>query len=309
MPDEKLTHKKVLTIPESILVGAFTGGIEVTANLPLWTFKTRAQCDLSRTYDIRILYRGYTVALGSMVALTTAQIVNTSLTERSLLHQQNSVTTQQRIFSSFMGGALSAVLFGPIDLVGIQYQKHNYSSYAEAVRQTIKKTGGLKGLFIGTPATAITDGIFVGAFYGVYPWMQNYSNLYLENKIYSNVVAAAITGLGASVLSHVPDMVKTMQQFHADESVESKLSNESKQASNTHTSRSYNSKNLVTFFKPNNDKKSINMCLQDLYNKKNGTHLSKAFVPRTIWLTTAVAIAGVTADVTEKTINRRPGSD
>lgn len=138
--NEKPEFKKhKLSSLESILIGGLTGALEVSINLPLWTIKMRSQCDLPFTLKPSILYRGYSVGFISMTTLTSVQLLSCSAYENT--YDGVTVTSRERLVSSFLGGAASAIIFGPINLVGTQYHKYNFSSYFETASLTYKNLG------------------------------------------------------------------------------------------------------------------------------------------------------------------------
>lgn len=254
-----------VTPTESIWVGAITGAIDVTTNLPLWTIKTRVQCSLPFTLNPLVLYRGYTIALSVTTLLTASQILSSTLIEQALPQQKTKSTSasMQRVMSSFLGGAFSSIIFGPIDLVSTQYHQHGYLSYMQAMMKTIHKLG-TKGLFIGTPATAIADGVFVSAYYGCYPLIKNKINSYIHHPLSSALLSTGITGVAAATASHIPDMIKTLQQ------------------KNAHIAP-----------------KSIRQSFYELAAKKDGVGFFKGYLPRTLCMVSAVGIAGTTAETVE----------
>jgi hypothetical protein len=270
--EEERKERKVLSYEESFTVGALTGGVEVTTNLPLWTIKTRAQSDLPFTLNPAVLYRGYPVALASMTLITAMQITNSSVMEHSVLHADATVSYRQRIGTAFAGGAASALIFGPLDLIGTQWHKHNYNSFIHAFKATYK-TVGIRGLAIGTPATAITDGIITCAFWGVYAPCKKTIAEYYPNKYVSSLVAGLLTGLAAAIISHPADIIKTRQQLKADES----------------------NKSIATYFK-------------EMYQKPGGFGFYKAIVPRMVWLTSMVTVAGLVAENLETVVDTFRGN-
>lgn len=261
-----MLNNKSLTETESLCVGGITGAIEVTANLPLWTIKTRAQCDLPFTLNIYILYRGYIAALVVSTLLTSVQILTASLIEKNIHTDNLKDRHNQRIISAFLSGSFSALFFTPIDLIGTQYHKHAYCSFWKTTNETIKKVG-TRGLFIGMPATAVAEGIFVCGFYGFYPLVRAIIDKLVHKNTYSAVIAATITGIGAATASHIPDMIKTMQQRDADIG-----------------------------------HKSVRQCCYELATKKGGVGFFKGYLPRTLWMVSSVGIAGAVATETERLV-------
>lgn len=265
MPD-----KNILNTSESIVIGGLTGAMEVTINLPLWTIKMRSQCGLLFTLNPAVLYRGYPIALASMSSITALQLWNSSLLERSSLRNRTTVSSYERMTSSFMGGAIAACIFGPINLIGTQQHKYNYSSYHQAAKYTFNKIG-IRGLFIGTPMTGLTDGIFTCTFFGMFPCAKNYIYSTNSSETTASLLTGAFTGIIAAIITQPVDVIKTIQQKEADQI-----------------------------------KKSAFTCAVDLYKQGNKFVFFRGFIPRTIWLTSAVTTAGILAEKIENVVlNRR----
>lgn len=252
--------KEVLSFKESLLIGGATGATEVCINLPLWAIKMRAQCDLPFTMDPKILYRGFSIAFLSMTTTTALQLMSSSSLENYTLGNGKIVTYEQRVLSAFAGGAVAALVFGPINLIGTQQHKHNYKSFYYSALVTRNKLH-FKGLFVGTPGTALSDGIFTCAFFGIYPWMKVKTQNSNNNEYLTKYSAGAATGFSAAIISHPIDTIKTYQQRMAD----------------------------------NKSMKMLEAC-QKIYKEKGFYGFFKAFPQRSIWLSSAVTVAGVAAD-------------
>lgn len=268
MQDEKIK----LTFSQAVTVGLITGGVESFINLPLWTYKMRAQAGLARTFDPRILYRGLLPGMAVMSIMTSSQVAASSLAENVATDRcTETVSSTQRMFSAFAGGAASSLIFNPLDLNDVQYHKHEYKNYTSAVTNTFK-IAGFRTYYRGILCTAMTDGMFTFAFWGCYPYLRNFLLKKMELKGYElhrSFVAASLlsgiaTGLITSLTTQIPDTIKTLQHFEVDSEI----------------GRS----------------NSISSHLIRFWHSENAAVLSKAFFPRTVWLTSAVIAAGVVAE-------------
>lgn len=254
-------EKRKLSVEESFSIGALTGIAEVTATLPLFNIKTRNQCGLKFTLNPTVLYRGYYASLASMIFISSIEVASASFIENTLTEKsEKNVSHTVRILSSFSGGALLGIVFNPLELISTQYHKHNYPSYKQATLNLFNKVG-VRGLFIGAPATAFTDGIFVCGFFGLYPFLKAVIQKNIDNEKIAAPFAGVTSGLIASVFSHPTDMIRSNQQYQADVA-----------------------------------RKSIRTVIGELYSKKNKVGFFKGFLPRTIWMTSAVGIAGLAAE-------------
>lgn len=256
--------KTKMDTSDHLRIAFITSLIEMSVNLPLWTIKTRAQCDLPLTFNPAILYRGYCVALLATSVLTSVQIVGSSYINNSINH--DNANPGYRMLSAFLGGVISGTIFSPIDLIATQQHKHNRSSYFNSLSHTVNQIGYRK-LLAGMPATCATDGVFTLAYYGAFPYFRTKLNNKYENSTLASIGSGLLTGFTASLASHPLDLIKTAQQEGIDVA-----------------------------------SKSAKTCFYDLLYKKNGVGLFKAFVPRTIWATSYVAVAGFVADGLEKHI-------
>ncbi len=266
---ESKDRKTLLSATESVILGLITGILESIINLPLWTYKIRAQCDLPRTFDPTILYRGFLPSAFTMATFMSLQMLNSSLAEKSLSEDKIHTTPAKRAASAFVGGAIPSVLFCPLDLVITQYHKHNYPSYSIALKSTLNKIG-IRGLFAGLPATALTDGNYALWYWGLFPRLKEH----LHKKHYSTttsiLIAGLTSGLGATALGQAVDMIKTLQQKLIDE------------------------------VPP--DKRAANSMVRRFSELRNATHgvgLWKAVVPRFFWLTSSITSAGLIAEKIE----------
>lgn len=263
-------ERNLLTLKQSIIIGSLTGFFETGINLPLWTIKTRAQCNLPFTLNPFVLYRGYIPSAMTMSAFMGIQMVNSSLTEHGMVSNENHVSSGQRIFSAFIGGMMPSVIFGPLDLVITQYHKHNYASYSDAFRKTISRLG-YRGMFAGLPATALTDGNFACCYWGVFPYLKSYFIEKNQSNSKSTVYSGLLTGIFATIFAHPIDMVKTMQQKLVDEVDKEKR------------------------WKENSMKKRFD----ELRHHKHGVGFFKGIAHRGVWLTSSITTAGLISNKIE----------
>lgn len=263
--DDKINskYKKQKLKPlESIGIGTVTGFATVSVYLPLWAIKMRVQCDLPFTLNPRVLYRGYSIGLATMVPVTAFEIFNASQVE-SVISSENMVTARQRIFSSFVGGLTSSLITNPLNLIGTQ--QHKYGTTPLNTIKTLTSQFGIRGIYVGLPTIAIADGIFSCAFWGVFPLIKHYANNYSENQTLSSFTAGVGAGLPTAILTHPLDLIKTVQHQHADEK----------------------------------GKNGFIHCVKEIYSKYGSVGFFRGLVPRTIGMTATVLTAGITADGVE----------
>ena len=206
------TKEKILSPWQSFTTGVIAGTVEISVNFPLWTIKTLRQSDLPVDYKPGILYKGFSTGLVSVIGMTGAQLLGSTLTLTALdtynLLSHN--PDQQKLLASVLGGALSAVVSTPPMVVVTQMHKQNVG-FVQSFRSIVTNQG-ITGLQKGLTLTSANDAIFVGAFYGGYPYAKNLLSPYIEDPYARSLVACAGVGVAASLLTHPVDTIKTKQQ-------------------------------------------------------------------------------------------------
>jgi uncharacterized protein (DUF2062 family) len=244
---------------ESLAIGAAAGCVGFTVNLPFWATKMRSQCNLPYTLDPRILYRGYTTGLTLMVPITSFQVFNTSRVEN--FAAGSTVSPKHKILASFMGGALVSIITNPLNLIGTQQHKHNYlSPYKTFI--TMTNHYGIRSLFIGAPVMAITEGLFVTSFYGMFPFFKPYLEKHTQNKYAVAFGAAVLSALPTTIITHPLDRLRAMQHQFADEKKKHEVKN----------------------------------CIKELYQNNRSTFF-KGLIPRTAGTVCTVLAMGTTIDL------------
>lgn len=267
MHDKSQHEKQKLKPIESVGVGAVTGVVSASVYLPFWTIKMRHQCELPFTLHPRVLYKGYGTILGVIAPITILQIFNASRVES--ITASTTVSPEQRMLSSFMGGASSAVVSNLLNLVGTQQHKHSHPSPRIAAH-TLYSQFGPRKLFVGLPTTAMGEGLFTMSYYGMVPYLKPYMKEYFDNEVAATLAAGVLAGIPTAVITQPLDRIKTMQHKHADE---------------------------VGAQGKNN---GLIKCCKELY-KTSGFRVGffKGLIPRGIGLTATITAAGATADFVE----------
>lgn len=262
MSDTDQLVKKKLTALESVGVGIATGVVSATVNLPFWTIKMRKQCDLPFTMDPRVLYKGFPAVLATVVSITTLQIFNISRVES--MSSGDTVSSQQRTFSSFIGSISSSLITNPLNIIGTQQHKHNNLSFAKTAKNMSHQLG-FRSFWIGLPISAVSESIYISAYYGFFPPLKYYMNTYINNEIFAAMCAAVLAGIPTAVITQPADRIRTMQHQHADE--------KGKHHFTPSVKKIYRTKGVIGFF--------------------------SGLIPRTVAITSTVLAAGTTADKME----------
>ena len=265
MKNDREPFKKKLTSFESASIGAIAGVVAATTYMPFWTIKMRYQSNLPFALHPLILYKGFGTILSFIIPVKAIQIFNTSRVES--LTAGSTVTSQQRILSAFVGGASSALLTSPLNLVITQQHKHKHSSPKVAANSLMNQHGKSR-ILVGLPTHALGEGLYTLGYYAMVPFVKPYMKGYFNSELAASLAAGVLVGIPTAILTHPLDRIKTMQHFCADEK---------------------NAPNVVK-------------CVKDLV-KNDGLWkgMFKGLIPRGAGIVALTMAAGTTADLAETT--------
>lgn len=202
-----------LTVMENALVGICAGAIEVTLLQPMLYCKNATQQKLPFTLNPRILYRGLVMSVTNMAVLTGVQFPLTGLSQKLILGGQKNkeLTDSEKIAAGFMGGALSGILCGPMELIMIQQQRFGGTLIHTPAR--LVNTFGAPQLFRGLVTSCGREGLFTAGYMGIGPvFAEKIEKNYGFGTYISKILGACGAGLVAATLSHPMDTVKTCMQ-------------------------------------------------------------------------------------------------
>lgn len=200
---------------QSTITGGLAGATEVLVDHPLWTLKTRFQnSDIPKqsklTANPKVLYRGLVPNMLSMVPISALQVICAEST-KAVIKKDNddeSMSDLIDLFASCLGGAFSANVSGPTELImARQKEKQGFISTAS----NMVKQHGISSLTKGLLGTACRDSIFTGGYLFGVPYLKNKLKPYTSDQV-ATVVSGVGAGVSAAVLSHPFDTVKTAQQ-------------------------------------------------------------------------------------------------
>lgn len=205
----KTRQESTNEIFKSLMVGSVAGAVEVIANHPFWTMKTRNQNKQAFTLKPTILYRGLIPNAASMMPISGIQVgLNEFL--KQFYFKDEHMTDLQKTGCAFAAGAASALVACPTEMIMTQQGKTALGFIPTA--RWIVKQRSMKSLFCGLTATAMRDGVFTAAFIAGAPIMKSYFMQHTENNILSTIAAGMCSGMCALVLSQAADTIKTAQQ-------------------------------------------------------------------------------------------------
>jgi len=215
MSTESKSSRPNLTEYESLLVGAIGGTIETSLQMPLITWKICVQEGRAYPKGIREWYRGVFINASGVAPITAVQCFANSLLQKAVLHgQTRHLTDIENLTCSAGAGALSAFIYGPVDLLVIQQQK--YVASLSNTFNIINKEYGMLKVYRGLLSTMVRESIYTMGYLGVAPVVQNrlanINSYFHEHYVITSVVSAMIGGTFASLLTHPVDTAKTCVQ-------------------------------------------------------------------------------------------------
>lgn len=213
---KEFTNKQSTTsFLQSFFTGSVAGFVEVFCNHPLWTLKTRSQQGEPFTLKLPVLYCGLVPNMLSMVPTTALQVGVNQLLQNMLLNGSNAQSFFQNASCAFVGGLSSAMVSCPTELVlsvqGARKQGGGLTKFFEAGKHVVDNHGW-NTLGKGFVAAALRDGKFSVFWQVCLPYVKQKVSAYVEDKRYSTALATVLTGLGATAVSQVHDVVKSKQQ-------------------------------------------------------------------------------------------------
>ncbi|KAK4535476.1 hypothetical protein CDCA_CDCA05G1501 [Cyanidium caldarium] len=207
-------ERRKLNPRELIGVGALAGVIELCIQQPTIYFKNQIQRNAQIVLSPRHWYRGLAVNAASIAPITGIQFAGNGVA-REYFHRRNSdpaapLSRWETLAAAGFGGATSALVSTPAELVMIQQQKTGQSLAAEfwnAARQ-----GPFK-LYKGLIATAIREGIYTGGYLGLAPLLRaEFEQMYGHGGMVPFAASAVCAGVFAASASQWADTIKTIQQ-------------------------------------------------------------------------------------------------
>lgn len=217
MKDETMP---VLKPWQSLLVGTIAGITQSVVSFPFWTMKVRQQCHLPRTFDPRILYKGFVPATVAITCMSIAQVYCTTVIHR-WLHQAHSTDSTEensfeRIQAALIGGAVATMVSNPIGVVITQQHKINNPHFTNTLRGLVEKRG-YSSLYISFFCNLTINTAFTLSFYALYPMLYQSMTRGDHQEVIATFTASCCLGLIMSSLLQPLDTLKTAQEYHVDE--------------------------------------------------------------------------------------------
>lgn len=201
-----------LSTTESTALGIAGGVIEVTILQPILYLKNASQQGLPFTLNPALLYRGLGVSCINMGILTGLQFPLTGAVTKAITGgAERALTGVEELSAALIGGAISGLACGPMELMMIQQQRFGLSLLATPAQ--IAREYGARGFARGITMSCGREGVYTGGYLGAAPVLTRefQERLGMQDSV-AKLAAAIAGGTCAATLSHPMDTIKTCQQ-------------------------------------------------------------------------------------------------
>lgn len=203
--------RPALSYYENLAVGVGGGCFETAALMPVLTWKFCAQ--EGRPYPkFPQMYRGVAVLAGSVAPLTGLQMCFNGLFEGVITGGSRPATSTEVICSALGAGAVSALLYGPVEMTTIHQQKTGLSPLGTISHLT--RTHGTASLWRGVVPTAWREAIYTAGYLGLAPLIcakLMHQKGWEESFFTSAVVSSCVAGVIANVATRSGSMLRTVR--------------------------------------------------------------------------------------------------
>lgn len=210
---------KSLSPAENLGLGVVAGTIEVVLLQPMLYCKNAVQQGVPLTLNPLVLYRGVSVSIINMAALTGAQFPLSGAIARLITGgSDRPLASSEKVASGFAGGVISGFICAPMELVMIQQQRFGSSMAGTASR--IVSEFGVGTLFRGLATSCGREGLFCAGYLGVGPiFAQGLRERGIIDGPAADFAGASGAGMIAATLSHPLDTIKTCMQGDIEQKV------------------------------------------------------------------------------------------
>lgn len=200
---------------ENLAVGAAGGCLETSLQMPLLTYKFCVQESRALPNTLAGWFRGVGVQAGTVAPITAIQmLVNGFIGDMVLRGENRELFPLEKIGVAATAGAISAIVYNPVDLTTIQQQKLVMRPVATV--QHLVRTYGVKCLFRGFSSMAARESIYTAGYLGcsqVFTQQIKKSIPFFHEKPFAaSLLGACTAGTLAALLTHPIDTAKTCVQ-------------------------------------------------------------------------------------------------
>ena len=196
---------------QNVIIGVIAAFIETLILQPTLYWKNARAQKLPFSLNPKIIYRGTIASIFNECNMMGLQFGITGYL------QSNVHITSNKYINTFLsasfGGAITAIIVSPVELIMIQQQLHGRSFFT-VPKQVIMEHGWFsKGLMRGLSANIARDAIYVSGMLAVTPIAQDYLiDKYQLHTQTAGFYASIIGGVIGAILSHPFDILKTCMQ-------------------------------------------------------------------------------------------------
>jgi hypothetical protein len=213
--DEEIPERILLSPVENLAVGAAGGALETSQQMPLITYKLCLQEGRSLPTTLPAWYRGIVVQAGTVAPITAIQfMVNGLLQSLVRRGEQRELRDGEVVVAAAGAGAISAVVYAPVDLITIQQQKLQLNPI-QTVRHVMKEFGFI-GLFRGFASCAVREAVYTAGYLGLAPVFTARLTrdvvFFHDKPLAAGVTGACLAGALSAIITHPVDTAKTKIQ-------------------------------------------------------------------------------------------------
>jgi len=183
--------------------------------MPVLTYKFCLQEGRPLPSSISGFYRGVGVQAGTVAPITAIQFMFNGILQKAMLRGSTRSLSDGEVIAAAAGaGAISAIVYSPVDLLTIQQQKLNLNLWNTS--KTLVANYGFSGLYRGFSACVAREALYTAGYLGLAPVITSRlaaSSEYLQERpLAASILGACTAGTLAAITTHPIDTAKTCLQ-------------------------------------------------------------------------------------------------
>ena len=182
---------------KQLFVFLLTPTVEVAVTQPIWSLMKQLQVDTvakpAIKYNLRTLYSGVTYNWAGFSGTIVFQM---AMTKAILDKMSDNPSSNQEAFAALFAGVASSLIACPTDALMLKKLSPNFKPK----------------LFGSMPATMAQEGTCSFFFMFVAPLLGKCLQPYIKNKDLNAMVSGSLSGLGAAVIPHPANTIRSFQQ-------------------------------------------------------------------------------------------------